>query len=171
MTGFRSACCSIVVSLLVISGVLQKTLGEGQPAAAATIPSASADVVKQWQHRRFGMFIHWGPVSLKGTEIGWSRQGPRRGRTRGGTGTIPLVEYDNLYKQFNPVNFNPLRQALEASVFGRFTSECLNYRDGRQRLLGQRHQLALQLLLLVNAFRHRTGKVPRNESQRNRHRQ
>jgi alpha-L-fucosidase len=49
-----------------------------------------------WKDARFGMFIHWGPVSLQGTEIGWSR---------GGTG-IPVDEYDALYKQFNPVKFN-----------------------------------------------------------------
>jgi alpha-L-fucosidase len=48
-----------------------------------------------WKDARFGMFIHWGPVSLKGTEIGWSR-----GKE------IPVEEYDNLYKLFNPVNFN-----------------------------------------------------------------
>ena len=48
-----------------------------------------------WKDARFGMFIHWGPVSLKGTEIGWSR-----GKE------IPVDEYDNLYKQFNPVNFD-----------------------------------------------------------------
>jgi len=41
------------------------------------------------------MFIHWGPVSLKGTEIGWSRGAP-----------IPIDQYDHLYKQFNPVKFN-----------------------------------------------------------------
>jgi alpha-L-fucosidase len=41
------------------------------------------------------MFIHWGPVSLKGTEIGWSRGAQ-----------IPVEEYDNLYKQFNPTRFN-----------------------------------------------------------------
>jgi alpha-L-fucosidase len=49
-----------------------------------------------WKDARFGMFIHWGPVSLKGTEIGWSR---------GGSG-IPVDEYDSLYKMFNPVKFN-----------------------------------------------------------------
>jgi len=49
-----------------------------------------------WKDARFGMFIHWGPVSLKGTEISWSR---------GGSG-IPIEEYDALYKQFNPVNYN-----------------------------------------------------------------
>ena len=48
-----------------------------------------------WREARFGMFIHWGPVSLKGTEIGWSRGNQ-----------VPIEEYDNLYKQFNPVKFN-----------------------------------------------------------------
>ncbi len=51
--------------------------------------------IEQWKDSRFGMFIHWGPVTLKGTEIGWSRGAE-----------IPIEEYDNLYKQFNPVNFN-----------------------------------------------------------------
>ena len=44
---------------------------------------------------RFGMFIHWGPVSLKGTEIGWSR-----GQQ------VPTEEYDQLYEQFNPTAFD-----------------------------------------------------------------
>jgi alpha-L-fucosidase len=48
-----------------------------------------------WKDARFGMFIHWGPVSLKGTEISWSR-----GKE------IPVEEYDALYKQFNPVKFD-----------------------------------------------------------------
>lgn len=48
-----------------------------------------------WQEARFGMFIHWGPVSLKGTEIGWSR-----GRE------VPAAEYDQLYKSFNPEKFS-----------------------------------------------------------------
>lgn len=48
-----------------------------------------------WKQSRFGMFIHWGPISLKGTEISWSR----------GT-QVPVEEYDNLYKQFNPVKFD-----------------------------------------------------------------
>jgi alpha-L-fucosidase len=41
------------------------------------------------------MFIHWGPVSIKGTEIGWSRGAD-----------VPQAEYDALYKQFNPTAFN-----------------------------------------------------------------
>lgn len=54
-----------------------------------------SDRLKWWQEARFGMFIHWGPVSLKGTEIGWSR-----GQE------VPSEEYDRLYLQFNPTNFS-----------------------------------------------------------------
>ncbi len=57
-----------------------------------------------WREARFGLFIHWGPVSLKGTEIGWSRGGERPGLK--GTGEIPAEEYDNLYRVFNPVRFD-----------------------------------------------------------------
>jgi alpha-L-fucosidase len=51
--------------------------------------------VAKWRQMRFGMFIHWGPVSLKGTEIGWSRGAE-----------VPIEEYDNLYKRFNPTKFD-----------------------------------------------------------------
>ena len=51
--------------------------------------------LKEWQDLKFGLFVHWGPVSLRGTEIGWSR-----GRE------VPIDEYDNLYKDFNPVLFD-----------------------------------------------------------------
>jgi alpha-L-fucosidase len=51
--------------------------------------------LKWWRDARFGMFIHWGPVSLKGTEIGWSRGNQ-----------VGVEEYDSLYKKFNPEKFN-----------------------------------------------------------------
>lgn len=70
----------------------------------AAVPSADPAVVTRWQALRFGLFIHWGPVSLKGTEIGWSRGSERRGY--GSTGTeVPAEIYDNLYREFNPTNF------------------------------------------------------------------
>jgi alpha-L-fucosidase len=72
--------------------------------AAAGAPPA-AERIEWWREARFGLFIHWGPVSLKGTEIGWSRGGERRGYKSHGT-EIPVEVYDNLYKQFNPTNFN-----------------------------------------------------------------
>ena len=51
--------------------------------------------MKDFMSRRFGLFIHWGPVSLRGTEIGWSRDKQ-----------VSKAEYDSLYKEFNPVLFN-----------------------------------------------------------------
>ncbi len=62
------------------------------------------DRMRWWSEGRFGMFIHWGPVSLEGTEISWSRGGERRGIE--GKGEIPVEIYDSLYKKFNPVQFN-----------------------------------------------------------------
>jgi alpha-L-fucosidase len=55
----------------------------------------NALAMKNFQDMKFGMFVHWGPISLKGTEIGWSR-----GRE------VPISTYDSLYLQFNPVKFN-----------------------------------------------------------------
>ena len=73
---------------------------------SADFLKANEGDIQQWREMKFGLFIHWGPVSLKGTEIGWSRGGERRGRKDKSTGSIPVEIYDNLYKQFNPVKFN-----------------------------------------------------------------
>jgi len=43
------------------------------PAEEIPASPVSPAAVTRWQDARFGMFIHWEPVSLKGTEIGWSR--------------------------------------------------------------------------------------------------
>ncbi len=58
-------------------------------------PRSAEEALAAWRAWRFGMFIHWGPVSIKGTEIGWSR----------GT-QVPVAEYDGLYRRFNPVKFD-----------------------------------------------------------------
>jgi alpha-L-fucosidase len=73
---------------------------------SADFLKADKQDIQQWREMKFGLFIHWGPVSLKGTEIGWSRGGERRGRKDKSTGSIPVEIYDNLYKQFNPVKFD-----------------------------------------------------------------
>lgn len=55
----------------------------------------STTIMNGFMDLRFGMFIHWGPVTLRGTEIGWSR----------GT-SVSTADYDSLYKEFDPVLFN-----------------------------------------------------------------
>jgi alpha-L-fucosidase len=83
-----------VVCLLAVLIGFSAAVCAAEKAAAEKQPANSARL-QWWREARFGMFIHWGPVSIKGTEIGWSRGAP-----------IPVEEYDNLYKQFNPVKFN-----------------------------------------------------------------
>ncbi len=67
-----------------------------------------------WREARFGMFIHWGPISLKGTEISWSRGGERRGIA--GKGDIPVEVYDSLYTQFNPSKVQSRRMGLHRTL-------------------------------------------------------
>lgn len=52
-------------------------------------------VMEQFMDKRFGMFIHFGPVTQRGTEIGWSRNKD-----------VAQVDYDNLYHEFDPKLFN-----------------------------------------------------------------
>ncbi len=54
-----------------------------------------SEALQTFLNKRFGMFIHWGPVALRGEEISWSR----------GT-KIPIEDYDQLYTEFNPVLFD-----------------------------------------------------------------
>ena len=78
---------------------------------------ATAGDLQWFQEARFGLFVCWGPVTLKGTEIGWSRGGERRGT--GGTGWIPAEVYDDLYKQWKPARFDAhlwCRAAREAGM-------------------------------------------------------
>lgn len=67
-------------------------VGFSQQAVSVKTPKA---VLDDFMTRRFGMFVHFGPVTLRGTEIGWSRNKE-----------VAQEDYDNLYKEFNPVLFN-----------------------------------------------------------------
>lgn len=69
---------------------------------------------------RFGMFIHWGPVTLRGTEIGWSR----------GT-QVPVDDYDSLYQEFNPVLFDANRWVKTAKDAGmKYLTITAKHHDG-----------------------------------------
>ncbi len=64
--------------------------------------------LKWWREARFGMFIHWDMSSVAGTEISWSRLGPKPldGSWGSPAGTGGDSIYDNLYKKFNPTKFD-----------------------------------------------------------------
>ena len=62
------------------------------------------------------MFIHWGPVGLKETEISWSRANSNPKCPN--AGPIPVEVYDNLYKKFNPVKFDAKQWIAIAKAAG-----------------------------------------------------
>lgn len=72
---------------------MKQLLRSGGGEAAPNLHTHQA-ALKAFRDKRFGMFIHWGPVTLRGEEIGWSR-----------SSQIPAEEYDQLYKDFDPVLF------------------------------------------------------------------
>ena len=94
-----------------------------------------------WRDARFGMFIHWGPVSLKGTEISWSRANtnpkcPNRGE-------IDAAVYDNLYKDFNPTRFDAEGSAGDTHVVE--TDVGLMAQDGAVLIGCHRQRAGLEL--------------------------
>ena len=101
---------SKTATLTLLAGLLATTLScpccAGEPALSRQLPP-DHELIRRWQEMRFGLFVHWGPVSLKGTEIGWSR-----GRE------VPTGEYDKLYQQFNPTEFNANQWAQLAKDAG-----------------------------------------------------
>ena len=105
---------SILTSILLVGLILQTAQSEPTPQAAT--PRPYPERLQWWADARFGMFIHWGPVSLKGTEISWSRANtnpkcPNRG-------AIPADVYDNLYKDFNPTRFDAAQWVSVAEAAG-----------------------------------------------------
>lgn len=85
-------------------------------ANAETPQKAKPESLQAWRDARFGMFIHWGPVSLTEKEISWSRANsnpkcPNNGPT-------PVAVYDHLYERFNPTNFNATGWVQTAKAAG-----------------------------------------------------
>ncbi|MCL5281418.1 MAG: alpha-L-fucosidase [Planctomycetes bacterium] len=101
--------------------------GESPPQKAAalveTLSGPQADSTREarleswWRDAKFGLFVHWGPASLSGAEISWSMKdriegGPQHQR-------VERDAYMNLYRQFNPVNFDAdewMRLAKDAGM-------------------------------------------------------
>ncbi len=101
-----------IITMLMIMAMVTWTI----TAIAQTPYKAKPGSIKQWQDARYGMFIHWGPVSITEKEISWSRANtnpkcPNNGPT-------PANVYDNLYKEFNPTEFNAKEWVAIAKAAG-----------------------------------------------------
>jgi hypothetical protein len=75
---------SLIAAGLAIWVQPQALAAEGQPQPVTNLLQAKPEAVAAWKDMRFGMFICWGPVTLTGEEIGWSRGEP-----------TPVEDYDN----------------------------------------------------------------------------
>jgi alpha-L-fucosidase len=108
---FRVVVVALLAALLLSAGML--LAAEAQAAENKPVRDAR---LKWWREARFGMFIHWGPVSLRETEISWSRANSNPACPN--NGPIPVAVYDNLYKDFNPVKFDARQWVALAKAAG-----------------------------------------------------
>lgn len=69
-----------------------------------------------WLDGKFGLFIHWGPSSVGGVEIGWARMSHPQDHP--GKPTVEDAVYDEYYKSFNPVDFDADQIVLTAKAAG-----------------------------------------------------
>jgi len=95
----------LILALLIQAGVAQAQIGGG--GEANPLLKTHPESLESFRDMRFGMFVHWGPVSLRGEEISWSR----------GI-SVPQNDYDSLYREFNPILFDASQWAQTASEAG-----------------------------------------------------
>jgi alpha-L-fucosidase len=65
--------------------------------------NAPPKAIQAWDDLTFGLFMHWDMSSLLGVEISWAMQDRL---DVGGKGDIPNEVYNNLYRSFNPQQFD-----------------------------------------------------------------
>lgn len=108
-----------VAALGLLPGAMAQTVLSGGGDLNPDLKT-SAEALKKWQDLRVGICVHWGPSSLGGKEIGWSR----------GT-SIPAAVYDEYYKSFNPDRFDAEEWCRLMKRWGmRYLSPTSKHHDG-----------------------------------------
>ena len=114
----------IKYTTLITSFILLTTFTIGKPVIAGDnidelqefkvdknikLPTAPKKAREAWKDARFGMFIHWGPISQLGKQLSHSRYSPshHKGGKPYKVAPIKPEVYDIQYKTFNPVKFDP----------------------------------------------------------------
>src|SRR4051794_13835810 len=92
--------------IIIFIGLISMTHVKAQPFVPSELKTPDS-ILHDFMDKRLGMFIHWGPVTLRGTEIGWSRNHE-----------VAQADYDQLYKEFNPVLFDADEWAKTAKDAG-----------------------------------------------------
>ena len=110
----RAALCAILLLLPAGAASAVKTTADAPGASSGPRPYPKR--LRWWTEGRFGLFIHWGPISLKEAEISWSRANSNPKCPN--KGDIPVEVYDNLYHSFDPTNFNAAEWVRLAKAAG-----------------------------------------------------
>lgn len=79
---------------------------------------ATEEEMQWFKDAKFGIFVHWGPALLETNVLSWGRYGERPGAGRPAKNGVPKEVYDNLYKKFNPVNFDADRWMKQVKSWG-----------------------------------------------------
>ncbi|QJB30404.1 alpha-L-fucosidase [Chitinophaga oryzae] len=113
---FAAACCTLLLQATVQGQQPRQDTIALKHGAHRMGNRTDADMVR-WRSLRFGQFIHWGLYAIPAGE--WN------GKTYNGAAEwirswkeMPHKAYDQLYRQFNPVNFNPQQWAAQAKAMG-----------------------------------------------------
>jgi alpha-L-fucosidase len=90
-----------IISLAIISSYYSSLVA--QDTSYTPYLKASEESMQRWDDLTFGLFMHWDMSSILGVEISWAKQ--NRVDVKG-EGEIPDTIYNNLYKSFNPQQFD-----------------------------------------------------------------
>jgi alpha-L-fucosidase len=87
----------LIILLIILIGI--------QPVLFAQKTISQDERMQWWRDARFGMFIHWGLYCIPAGE--WNgKEYPQIGEWIMKNAKIPVAQYHELAKQFNPVKFN-----------------------------------------------------------------
>lgn len=112
-----SFCLIIISCLLYASSAFSQLSGGGDLNPDMKPPG---DLQEEWRDRKIGLSVHWGPSSLGGKEISWSRDA-----------IINKKVYDDFYKKFNPVRFDADEWAWLMNRWGiRYMAPTAKHHDG-----------------------------------------
>ena len=97
--------CAAIVGLVAISLVMSAAATMRAQGVAADDEAAKRERLKWFHEAKYGLFIHWGLYAVPAGE--WKGQRiPGIGEWIMNRAKIPVREYEQIARQFNPVKFN-----------------------------------------------------------------
>ncbi|MEM9325842.1 MAG: alpha-L-fucosidase [Bacteroidota bacterium] len=95
---------TLLLTALLAFACSQPTQQKEETTAAAE--EQPVDKMEWWRDARFGMFIHWGPYAVPAGEHKGERTPNNNAEWIMHHMNIPIVEYEEYSRQFNPVEFD-----------------------------------------------------------------